>query len=148
MNPKLSESRVRKYFDMAESAAHYSDNKRTRLGAVLVYKNKVLSVGWNLEDKTNPLQKQLNSLRGFSPDESGCKNTVHAEISCLLKIKDLDIDWSKVNLFVSRILKDDTKAMARPCPACMAYARSLGIKNYYYTTGKDAWAYERVVGND
>ncbi len=32
--------------------------------------------------------------------------------------------------------------MARPCPACMAAIKELGIKNIYYTTD-NGYAYEK-----
>lgn len=140
--PRLSEARIHHYFNMAHNACYYSDNSRIRLGAVLVYKNKVLSVGWN-STKTNPTQKRLNVQRGFDVNASNAFNTLHAEVDCLLKAKDLDIDWGKASIFVYRIKKNGEVGLSRPCKGCMTLIKSMGIKNIYYSTD-DGFGYERV----
>lgn len=145
IEPKLSNNRIQHYLKLAKSACYYSDNRRTRLGCVIVYKGKILSVGYNLQDKTNPLQKKFNQYREFDPNASGCKNSIHAECHALLKIKDLDIDWRKSNVFVWRIKKDGTRGMARPCPACEAMLKNQGISRVYYSTD-NGWGYEEYDG--
>lgn len=140
--PRLSETRIAHYFELAHNACYYSDNKRTRLGCVIVYKGKILSVGYNLDTKTNPLQKQYNKYRGYDPNASGSINSIHAECHALLKAKDVDIDWRKAHVFVYRIKKDGSKGLARPCPACEAMMRNTGIEHVYYTTD-GGWSYER-----
>lgn len=59
--------------------------------------------------------------------------TLHAEISCLLQIKDLDIDFNKVKLYIYREDKNGNLAISRPCGACMKLIDKLGIKTIYYT---------------
>ena len=99
-----------------------------------------------MENKTNPLQEEYNRLRGYDPDASYAKNTLHAEFAAMIKIKDMDIDFNRVHLFVYRIKKDGSTGYARPCPACMGFAKSLGIKHIYYSTehGENSWCYERI----
>lgn len=140
---KLSKNRISHYFSLAENACCYSDNAITHVGAVLIYKNKVMSIGWNVQNKTHPIQREYNKLRGFNPDDSGVRNSLHAEMMCLLKAKDLDLDWNKCCLFVFRKKKTGIIGMARPCNACMGYIKSLGLKNIYYTT-ENGWAYECI----
>lgn len=140
--PRLSEARINHYFNLAHNACFYSDNTRTKLGAILVYKNKVLSVGWN-QNKTSPLQKTLNKNRGYDVEASEARNSLHAEVNCLLKAKDLDIEWGKTSIFVYRIKKNGDSGLARPCKGCQALIKSLGIKNVYYSTDY-GWAYERM----
>ena len=130
------------YLRLAKDACQYSDNKKARLGSVIVYKGKVISVGWNLGEKTHPLQKEFNKYRGYDPNDSTAFNTLHAEIHALLKINGLDIDWRKATVFVSRVKKDGSKGLAKPCKACETYMRELGIKNVYYTTD-NGWGFER-----
>lgn len=137
---RLSEKRVKHYLELAKNACIYSDSERTRVGCVVVYKGKVLSVGWNNE-KTSPTQKKYNRYRGFDPDISGTVNSIHAELHAMSKIKDMDINWSKVYVFVYRIKKDDTKGMARPCPGCEKMLRDMGIRRVYYSTN-NGYAYE------
>lgn len=140
--PRLTETRIKHYLNLARNACYYSDFMKTRLGAVLIYKGKVMSIGWN-SNKTSPLQKNLNRLRDIPVDCSEAHHTLHAEVACLTKAKDLDIDWSRASLFVCRIKKDGTRGISRPCKGCMALIKSLGIKNLYYTTN-EGWCYERI----
>ena len=53
-----------KYFELAKNASKLSDyNKNNiRIGAILVYKNKVIASGWNTK-KTNPMQLYYNKYR-------------------------------------------------------------------------------------
>ena len=142
--PRLTETRIAHYFQLAKNACQYSDNKRARLGSVIVYKNKILSIGWNVENKTNPLQQEYNKLRDYGGvDVRLTKSSLHAEFSAMLKIKNMDIDFGRVHMFVYRERKDNSIGYARPCEACMGFAKALGIKNIYYTTN-NGWAYERI----
>lgn len=140
--PRLTETRINHYFNLAYNACFYSDFMKARLGAVLIYKGKVMSVGWN-SNKTSPLQRELNRYRGYDVDSSIAHNTIHAEVSCLTKAKDLNIDWSRASIFVYRIKKDGSKGYARPCEGCQVLIKSMGIKNIYYST-ESGWAYERI----
>lgn len=140
--PRLTETRINHYFNLARNACYYSDFMKARLGAVLIYKGKVMSVGWN-STKTSPLQRQLNRYRGYDVDASEAHNTLHAEVACLTKARDLDIDWGRASIFVYRIKKDESAGLARPCKGCQALIKSMGIKNIYYST-ENGWAYERI----
>lgn len=127
---------IDKYFSFARNASQYSDfcgSKVSRhTGCVLVHKNKVISVAWNTS-KEHPLQKKYNKERGFNTDVS--KNSLHAEMYALVRTEGLDIDWSKVTMFVYREHADEKRAMARPCEACMKAIKDRGIKLVIYTTG-------------
>ena len=138
--PRLTETRINHYFNLARNACHYSDFMKARLGAVLIYKGKVMSVGWN-STKTSPLQKDLNRLREFEVDCSEAHHTLHAEVACLTKARDLDIDWSRASIFVYRIKKDDSPGLSYPCKGCMSLIKSMGIKNIYFST-ENGFGYE------
>lgn len=138
----MSDKKIAHYFELANNTCLYSNNKKARVGCILVYKNKVISVGWNVSDKEHPMQKKLNALRGYDPDVSGERNTLHAEMMALLKARGLDIDFGKASLFVCRIRKDGSKGMAKPCEACTEMIKSLGVRDVYYTTN-DGWNFER-----
>lgn len=141
--PKLSENRILHYFEKARKISFNSDNTKAKVGSIIVYKNKIISIGWNFENKTNPVQEEYNKLRNYKVDVKSTKSALHAEFSAMLKIKYMDIDFSKINMFVYREKKDGTIGYARPCEACMGLAKKLGIKNIYYTTN-DGWCYERI----
>lgn len=71
---------------------------------------------------------------------------LHAEIRCINKIKNLDINFSKVRLYVYRIRRDRPFGLARPCTSCMAAIRDLGIRDIYYTTN-EGYSYEHLAKN-
>lgn len=110
-----------------------SDFKRVHIGCIAVYKNQILSVGYNT-NKTHPLQKKYNKFRNINYDNVEPIPFLHAEMSCLLQIKEMDIDFNKVELYIYREDKNGNLAMCRPCKACMKMIDTLGIKNIYYTT--------------
>lgn len=139
---------VKKYFNLAKTASKFSDynKKNVHIGAVLVYKNKIIANGWNSK-KTNPIQYQYNKYReslggNRSYDADKILPCIHAEMKCLIDTKDLDIDWSKVSIFVYRESNNKTR-LCKPCPSCAKALKDRGIINTYYTTEK-GYNYERL----
>ena len=128
-----------KYFQKAHQIATISDYKKTHVGCVAVYQGQVIGLGCNC-NKTHPVQKKYNRYR--KPSDSMLPK-LHAEISCLNQIKHLDINFSKVKLYIYRIRKDQPFGMARPCQSCMAAIRDLGVRNIFYTTN-DGYAHEKL----
>ena len=128
-----------RYFDKARQVACVSDYKKQHIGCVAVYQGQVIGLGCNC-NKTHPTQQFYNKYRRQS---DYMLPKLHAEISCLTQIKHLDINFSKVKLYIYRLRKDQPCGLARPCPSCMAAIKDLGIKNIYYTTN-DGFSYERL----
>ena len=128
-----------RYFDKARKVANISDYNRTHIGFVAVYQGQVIGL-WCNTNKTHPTQKYYNKYR--KPSDSMLPK-LHAEISCINQIKHLNINFSKVKLYIYRIRKDQPFGMARPCPSCMAAIRDLGIRDIYYTTN-EGYSYERL----
>lgn len=131
-----------KFFDKAKHIADVSDYKKVHVGCVAVYQGNVIGIGCNT-NKTHPKQKYYNRYRGITTDNAKCAPKLHAEISCLNSLRNLDIQFSKVKLYIYRSRIDQEHGMARPCPACMAAIKDFGIKNVYYTTD-EGMAYEHV----
>ena len=131
-----------KYFDKARKVANISDYHRIHIGCVAVYPGQVIGLGSN-NNKTHPTQKYYNKYR--KPSDSMLPK-LHAEISCINQIKHLDINFSKVKLYIYRIRKDQPFGLSRPCPSCMAAIKDLGIRDVYYTTN-DGYAYEKLEKN-
>lgn len=118
------------YFKAAKAMSELADYKRYQIGAVAVYKHKIISSGCNTT-VTNPLQKHYNQLR-FNCDNTS--HSKHAELDCLLPLLNRkDIDFSRVNLYLYREHKSGSPALARPCPSCCALIQELGIRHVYYT---------------
>lgn len=140
---------INKFFNLAKIASKFSDynKKNIHIGSVLVYKNKVIANGFNTS-KTNPIQYQYNKYRElnnntnrtFSADDH--LPCVHSEMMCLINTKDIEIDWSKVSLFVYRESCNKIR-MCRPCPSCMQALKDRGIKHIYYTSER-GYNYERI----
>lgn len=127
------------YFDKASKVAEISDFAKINIGCVAVYQGTIIGVGFNT-NKTHPMQKKYNRYRNgenFIPK-------LHAEINCLNSIRYLDINFSKVKLYIYRKRKSAKYGMCRPCPSCLAAIKDLGIKHIYYTTD-EGFVYERMV---
>ena len=127
------------YFDKASKVAEISDFAKINIGCVAVYQGTIIGVGFNT-NKTHPMQKKYNRYRNgenFIPK-------LHAEINCLNSIRYLDINFSKVKLYIYRKRKSAKYGMCRPCASCMAAIKDLGIKHIYYTTD-EGFVYERMV---
>jgi len=91
-----------------------------RVGAVTA-RSKILGRGWN-KSKTHSSMKKHNE----SYDRQ-----IHAELAAVLATG-TDIVRG-ADLFVCRILKDNSFALARPCETCYNLARSYGVRRIYYT---------------
>lgn len=119
------------YFDHAKKESKNSDY-RVKVGAVLVI-GKHMIKGFN-KIKTHPK---------FANPEEHTKVSIHAEIDCILKSKQYDIDGSSI--YVYRETKDGDIANSRPCAACIKELRKRGVRRIYYTTDKfPYWSEERL----
>ena len=128
-----------RYFDKARQAAMVSDYNKTHIGCVAVYQGTIIGIGCNC-NKTHPTQKFYNRYRRQS---DMMLPKLHAEISCLNSIKHLDINFSKVKLYIYRIRRDQPFGLSRPCLSCMAAIKDLGIRDTYYTIN-DGYVHERI----
>jgi len=132
-----------KYFNVAKSVSQLSDFRRCHIGCVVVYRKNIISTGFN-STKTHTLQYVYNHLR-FDVNEKAI-HSVHAEIDALSKIRYLDIEWNKVNVYVYRGRKNDGSPMlAKPCVSCRAYMKKLGVRNIYYSD-YDSYGYMKLEG--
>ncbi len=140
---RLSRADMR-YFQKARQVAEISNYKRTHVGCVAVYQGNIIGIACNT-NKTHPMQKYYNRYR-YHPQTSYFYPKLHTEINCISSIRHLDINFSKVKLYVYRIRCDQEHGIARPCPSCMVAIKDLGIRHIYYTTN-DGYAYEEVENN-
>jgi deoxycytidylate deaminase len=115
-----------KGFRYAKKALKNSDYK-VQLGAAILYKNKVISVGYN-SLRTHP--KFANGLNSY---------TIHAEISAILKSK-TDLEGS--SLYVYRELQFGP-GLAKPCDACLVAIIEAKIRCIYYTISEYPY-YEKI----
>ena len=91
-----------------------------RLGAILVHKNSIVSVGMN-SYKTHPLMA-TRTLWPF----------LHAEQHAIIRAG-LD-NCEGLDLYIARVLKNNDLAMSKPCDVCIKLIEDVGIKNVYHST--------------
>lgn len=133
-----------KFFYKARDVGTISDYYKTHIGCVAVYQGNIIGIGCNC-NKTHPMQKQYNKYRNLhTTGETEALPKLHAEINCINSIRHLDINFSKVKLYIYRIRKDQPFGLSRPCPSCMAAIKDLGIRDIYYTTNS-GYSYERIM---
>ncbi len=130
-------NKEKRFFSVAEGMSRLSTYERNRVGCAIVYHNKIISTGCN-KNLTHPLQKKYDRYRSI-PDKYPHK--LHAETDAIRHIIDLDIDWSKVSIYVYRKKKSGSFGIARPCKSCMKLIKDLGIRYVYYT-GDESFQYE------
>ncbi len=87
------------------------------LCALVVRKNKVISVGYNSR-KTSP--KMNNRMQMW-----------HAEASALTRCPEGDLTGA--DLIVARIRRSGLPGLAKPCACCMGFIRHFGIRRVFYT---------------
>lgn len=132
------------FLRIAKECSHhstYSQHKRVQVGCIAVYKGTILAKGWNT-NRTHTDQMKYNHYR-FQCKEKDFPHKLHAEQMCLSKIKYLDIDFSKITLYIYREYNNGQTAMARCCPSCFAAAKALGIGTIIYTT-ENGYAIEKI----
>lgn len=137
-----------RFFDMARNAATFSDFGSIKIGCVLVYQGKVLSVGYNTK-KTSPIQKRYNRYRKFNKGDKPIQHSNHAELAAIKAVPYTvaqSIDWKRVKLFVFRIAPGLPNGIgcSKPCPGCMRLIKDMGIQDIYYTD-VDGYCYQRII---
>ena len=120
----------RKYFEVARAVSKLSDFKRIHIGCVIADGKHIIATGQNT-NKTHPMQKEYNRYR-FSEDCRG-NGKLHAEMMAMLSLPK-GIDTRKIVLYTYREDRFGNQHNSRPCKACMAKIKELGIKIICYTT--------------
>lgn len=103
--------------ELAKRIAKNSVHRDHQVGAVITYKNRVLSVGFN-KVKTHP--------KSHSPWK-----TRHAEFDAVLALG--NIDYSKCTIYVYRELKNGTMGNSKPCVWCQSMLSSIGLNKIVYS---------------
>ncbi len=130
-------------FEHARHMAEMSSFSRARVGCVVAYKGNVLAAGWN-SNKTHPVQAHYNQYRKLRPSVALSPAQLHAETAALVQLRNENIPWDKVDVFVYRLRRDRPHGLAKPCAACQRYMRDLGIRSVWYT-GDDSYIHEVIA---
>ena len=94
--------------------------------AAIITNGKFEFIGYN-QYKTHPLMYQ------FSKDHN--KICLHAEIDAIIQTE--PYEWigqlSNFDIYIARVLKNDTPALAKPCNTCFGALTYFGIRNIFHT---------------
>jgi len=132
-----------KFFEKAAEIASYSDFTKQHLGCVAVIKNKIVAAAHN-KLKTHPIQKRYDEFRKFNcVSDTQNMHSLHAEIACINSLKDVNINYKDLELYIVRLRKDRDYGLARPCAACMKFIQSKGIRRIFYSTNT-GFAFEEL----
>ena len=118
----ISEPTMSHVIDIARGSS-----SKKRVGAILLYKNKIVATGVNKDTKTHPLQARFAQLAGL-----GDKIYLHAEIDALIKLR-----TQADTIVVARLgghNGGEELRNAKPCNICKLALREAGIKKVCYTT--------------
>lgn len=106
-----------RYFELAKRLTTFSDHHQHSIGSVIVKKNKVISVGYN-------------SIKTHTRSPHAFKST-HSEFKACWGVAPEELKGASI--YIYRQLKDGSLGLARPCPSCYSFLKSVGIKTIYYT---------------
>lgn len=111
-----------------------SNKKHILLSKTFDKRGRLIASAFNSYTKTHPMQSHFAKLAGMPEYDK-----LHAEIQCLLRSRDKDVD----TITVERYSADGMPALARPCKICMCAIRAFNVKFINYTTS-DGFVTERV----
>lgn len=124
-----------RFFAHARHMAEMSDFKRARVGCVAVIDGRVVATGFS-QQRTHPMQEYYNQFRDFH-GQKNISAKLHAEISMLCSVQHMDgIDWHKADVYIYRMCRSRLSGLAKPCSACEAALRSVGVHNVFFSTDK------------
>ena len=90
---------IDRYFEETRKTAMCSEFDKVHVGCIAVYKGKIIAKGFNSE-KTHPIQMHYNKYRTMRGVNTQVLPKVHAEVKCISKLKNMDIDFKKVKIFI------------------------------------------------
>lgn len=111
---------MNRYFLLAKKVALLSNHK-FRMGAVLVHRHKVVSIG-NNNYKTHPLQ--INHHTG------SIGSSVHAELNCLLNAH--PEHKRNADIYIVRLLSNNELGKSKPCRNCSRLLINEEIRRVVY----------------
>ena len=106
------------YLELAKKEALKSTYPKQQVGAVIVRKGTVVGRGFN-------------KIRHVGKVKTQWPDSLHAEVVAILDTNRRLL--AKSTIYVYRIRKDGTPAMAKPCSYCDAMLKFVGIKIVVYT---------------
>lgn len=114
--------RYQRFASIALQLADTIDRNVThQLCALVVKKNRVLSIGYN-SSKTHPIMDTRMQM-------------IHAECDAILRCPEAVVDGAEV--IVARIKPSGKPGLARPCEVCEKILKRFGVRRVFYTTNSE-----------
>lgn len=128
----------RQGFEVARATSFLSNapTESKKMGAALFASSTLLSVGYNIYDKTHPLYTDRNEN-----GEEFCRNT-HAELMAITKRKHLNNNG--LIMYVYREIQSGVPAHSRPCKICMKILQEFGVKKIRYISKNGIFVEEKI----
>ena len=101
-----------------------------KIGCILAYRNDIISISNNFNPKSHPLAKQYgkNPFAIFP----------HAELKCLINAEKSGFSyWEKSILYVVRVHKNGSIAMAEPCEGCKRAIQKFSVGQVIFSISED-----------
>lgn len=113
----------RRGFETAAAASEHSNGKQPcyKLGSALYKGNTLVSVGFNIYDKTHPssLHHKRDTYHG----------NVHAELSALIKRRHYADKNQTIYVYRCTIIKGKAvPSLSKPCASCQSLLKLAGVK--------------------
>ena len=105
-----------------ELAGEATHDVTHQLCALVVSKNRVLSVGYN-QPKTHPISVDTKMQQ------------LHAEMDAILRCAESDVGGAEV--VVARVKPSGKPGLARPCRVCEGILKRFGVRRVFYTTDSE-----------
>jgi tRNA(Arg) A34 adenosine deaminase TadA len=122
----MSNNKTEWMFKLAVREARKSDC-HYRLGAVLVQQRKVLGRACNTF-RSHPLTNENTHAR---------MKGLHSEIASCLNAHRSQLEGA--DIYVARILKNDSLALSKPCDICRSVLTRFGVNRVFYTISPDEY---------
>lgn len=137
----LSKSKTTKqayFLKKCSDLAHHS-NLTHKHGCIIVKKNQIVSSGYNFKLNSSCVHEKSDEcfLTQNERDRGNNNYSVHAEVSTLKKVKNVDL--SKCDMYVVRIgaYSSQNKGAgfkySHPCDSCSRLIAAFGIRRVYYS---------------
>jgi len=141
MESRANKSFFRRLEDTALSLIDWNESKRCRHFSFVVYKKRVVSIGWN-SSKTHPTNLINRKISVKTGEDFSEQKYVCSELNAINKLKRLtNIDTKKCVLINMRYDRNKKLAFAKPCMSCKSLLKYHEFKSVLYTN--DQGVYER-----
>ncbi len=121
----------RKLIDFAFAEIHRCSSGKSRHISFLLKRSKIISWGWNEENKSHPLAQRFGYFNG----------AIHSELMAVVKFNKFANDISDCTLVNIRIDRHNQIRNSRPCLRCQNLLIGFNITDVVYTNGNGIFQY-------